>query len=88
MRRPAGKHILCKVNHITDDKIIRRLYEALRRSATAHAGTRKLGHSGYPRPGEYRDQGIIDRYLEHSRIFIFCNGGRGRGVISLARPIG
>ena len=26
MRRPAGKlHILCKVNHITDDKIIRRL---------------------------------------------------------------
>ena len=23
-------------------------------------------------------RGIIDRYLEHSRIFIFCDGGRGR----------
>ena len=29
-------------------------------------------------------KGIIDRYLEHSRIFIFCNGGNGKYYIGSA----
>lgn len=89
----AGRkaYILCKVNHITDDKIIRRLYEA----SAAGVQLRMLVRGncsvipGIPGLSENIEiRGIIDRYLEHSRIFIFCNGGRGRERISLARPIG
>lgn len=79
----AGRkaYILCKVNHITDDKIIRRLYEA----SAAGVQLRMLVRGncsvipGIPGLSENIEiRGIIDRYLEHSRIFIFCNGGRGR----------
>lgn len=74
--KPA--YILGKVNHITDKMLISKLYEAsnagvkldflVRGNCSVVTGRKKMSEN-------IRINGIIDRYLEHSRIFIFCNGG-------------
>jgi len=80
-------YIFCKINHIVDEKIIEKLYEA------SNAGVKiKLlvrGNcsliTGVPNISEnIQAFGIIDRYLEHSRILIFANGGNERYFIGSA----
>lgn len=76
-RNGLPAHILCKLNHVTDEGIVRRLYEA------AAAGVRVdllvRGNSSLVPAlpelcGNMHVNAIIDRYLEHSRILIFANG--------------
>ena len=68
-----------KINHITDPEMVRLLYEASRAGVKIDIlvrGNASL-YTGLPVYSEnIRATGIIDRYLEHSRIFIFCAGGR------------
>lgn len=74
--KPA--YILAKVNHITDKALIAKLYEAsgagvkmdflVRGNCSVVTGVKGMSRN-------IRINGIIDRYLEHSRIFIFANGG-------------
>lgn len=76
-REGKNAYILGKINHIVDLKIIKKLYEASGAGVPVHMLVR--GNSsvitGVPGVSEnIRFQGIIDRYLEHSRILIFCNG--------------
>lgn len=80
-------YILAKVNHITDRALIEKLYEA---SATGIQidlivrGNCSLV-TGIPGISEnIHINGIIDRYLEHSRIFIFANGGDEKYYIGSA----
>lgn len=70
-------HILCKLNHITDEQVVKRLYEAAAAGVKVDLLVRgncslvtNLPHLG----GNMRVNAIIDRYLEHSRILIFANG--------------
>ncbi len=85
----AGKiaYIQGKVNHITDRTIIEKLYEA----STAGVNIELLVRgncslvTGIPGLSDHiRINGIIDRYLEHSRIFIFANEGKETYVIGSA----
>ena len=72
-------YIRMKINHITDDEMIDLLYKAseagvqvdiaLRGNCSIIAGQRGFSEN-------IRICGIIDRYLEHSRILIFANGGK------------
>lgn len=76
----AGKtaYLLGKVNHITDRAIIMKLYEASNAGVKIDLLVRGNCSlvTGVPEVSEnIRINGIIDRYLEHSRIFIFANGG-------------
>lgn len=74
--KPSGIQI--KVNHITDKAMIKKLYEAsragvkidllVRGNCSMITGITGLSENIYV-------HAIIDRYLEHSRIFIFKNGG-------------
>lgn len=73
--RPA--YIKVKINHITDPQMVQKIYEAasagvdidmLVRGNCSLVGHEAFGHN-------LRVVGIIDRYLEHARIFCFCNGG-------------
>lgn len=78
--KKTGKtaYIKIKINHITDPDIVNKLYEAaaagvtiellVRGNCSLMTDTEKVHNS-------IRIIGIIDRYLEHSRIFIFANGG-------------
>jgi polyphosphate kinase len=85
----AGKEawVKMKINHITDEDIVRELYQA------AHAGVKidilvrgncSLKTSVNSLLKNMRCVGIIDRYLEHARILIFCNGGHNRYYLGSA----
>lgn len=75
----AGKPawIKMKVNHITEPKMVQKIYEAVEAGVKVEALVR--GNCSLVDNEEYDGRlkivGIIDRYLEHSRIFIFANGG-------------
>lgn len=76
----AGKkaYIKVKINHVTDPDIIGKLYDASHEGVEINLLVRG-NCSIVPGVEGVSDHihivGIIDRYLEHSRIFIFANGG-------------
>jgi polyphosphate kinase len=78
--KQAGKpaYILIKINHITDPVMVKKLYEASSHGVRIDLLVRGNCSliTGVPGVSDtIRINGIIDRYLEHSRIFIFANGG-------------
>lgn len=82
-RAKAGKeaYIMAKINHITDKLLVDKLYEAS--AAGVRIDLLVRGNcslvTGIPKVSDtIRINGIIDRYLEHSRILIFGNGGEER----------
>ena len=78
--RKAGKpaYIRIKINHITDRIMVAKLYEAAEAGVEVDLlvrGNCSLVTKDLPENCHLRICGIIDRYLEHSRIFIFAGGG-------------
>ena len=74
--KPAG--IKIKINHITDKPMVALLYEAAANNVPIDLlirGNNSLVTTLPKLKGNIRIKAIIDRYLEHSRIFIFQNGG-------------
>lgn len=76
-----------KINHITDVDIVSKLYQASRAGVKIDIVIR--GNCsivpGIPRMSDnIRCVGIIDRYLEHSRILIFANGGKPKYYLGSA----
>ena len=87
--RKSGKpaYIKIKINHITDPVMVEKLYEASRAGVDIDLLVR--GNCslvpGIPGVSDHiRIAGIIDRYLEHSRIFVFAAGGEERVFIGSA----
>jgi len=75
-------YVFLKVNHLTDAKLIRRIYEA------ADAGVRmdfvvRTTYALRSHPN-IRAISILDRYLEHQRVFIFGRGEERRVYMSSA----
>lgn len=85
----AGREawIKVKINHITDPDVVHRLYEASQAGVRIEIVLRGNCSLVPGMPGvseNIRVVGIIDRYLEHSRILIFCNGGKPRYYLGSA----
>ena len=87
--KKSGKpaYIRIKINHITDPVMVEKLYEASRAGVDVDLLVRGncslvTGVEGVS--DHIRISGIIDRYLEHSRIFIFAAGGEERVFIGSA----
>ena len=83
--KPA--YILGKINHITDEEIVEKLYEASASGVTVDMLVRGNCSlvTGVPGVSDtIHLTGIIDRYLEHSRILIFANGGEEKYYIGSA----
>jgi len=75
------------VNHITDQALIEKLYEASATGVQIELVVRGNCSlvTGIPGISEnIHINGIIDRYLEHSRIFIFANDGDEKYYIGSA----
>ncbi len=70
--------IKMKVNHITEPQMVSKIYEAVENGVKVEALVRGncslVDNDDFD--GRLKIVGIIDRYLEHSRIFIFANGGK------------
>jgi polyphosphate kinase len=85
----AGKKafIYIKLNNITDSEIINHLYEASNAGVTIRLIIRGM-ISLVPGLPDISDNikaiGIVDRFLEHTRFMIFCNGGNEECFISSA----
>lgn len=85
----AGKpaYIRIKINHITDPIMVAKLYEASQAGVPIDLlvrGNCSLVPGVAGVSDNIRITGIIDRYLEHSRIFVFANGGEEKVFIGSA----
>ncbi len=85
----AGKeaYIYIKLNSLVDHDMIKALYKASNAGVKIKIIARGIcslipGLEGYSKNIEAIS--IVDKYLEHSRIFIFCNDGSERYYISSA----
>ena len=77
-REGAEAWIKVKINHITDEEIVEKLYEASQAGVKIDLLVRGNCSLVPGLPGisdNIRAVGIIDTYLEHARILIFANGG-------------
>jgi hypothetical protein len=88
-KQKAGKdaYIKIKINHITDPFMVNKLYEASQAGVDIQLVVRGncsliTGIEGVSE--NIRINGIIDRYLEHSRIFVFASGGEEKVFIGSA----
>ena len=87
--KEAGKpaYIRIKINHITDINMVKKLYEAAEHGVPIDLlvrGNCSLFTDLPELNKNIRIVGIIDRYLEHSRIFIFAAGGEEKIFIGSA----
>lgn len=85
----AGKksYIILKLNSIVDKEIINKLYQANNAGVKIKLIVRGICSliPGVPGMSENIEAiSIVDKYLEHSRILIFCNGGKELYFISSA----
>lgn len=86
-KKKKKAYIYAKCNSLTDEKIIQRLYKA----SAAGVKVRLIVRGAcclMPGVEEISENiagiSIVDKYLEHARLFIFCNGGKERAFIGSA----
>ncbi len=80
-------YLLCKINNLVDEGMIKKLYQASQAGVEIKLvvrGTCALVPKVKGVSDNIEVYGIVDRFLEHSRIFIFANGGKEICYISSA----
>jgi polyphosphate kinase len=83
----AGKkaYIYIKINNLTDPEIIDLLYQAGEAGVDVKLIIRGMSSIFEDKKNTgVKATGIVDRYLEHTRFFIFCNNGNEKTFISSA----
>ena len=85
----AGKEawVIIKMNNLVDQKVVNRLYQASKAGVKIDLIVRStcVLIPGVPGLSENINAiSIVDRYLEHTRIFVFANGGKPLYYLSSA----
>jgi len=86
-RKGKKAEIIFKVNGLEDEKIIRKIYQASEAGVDIRLIVRSIcclvpGIKGIS--DRIRAISIVDRYLEHARVFSFYHGGKKRTFLSSA----
>ncbi len=80
-------YIILKLNALEDPEMIGKLYAASRAGVRVELLVRGIGCllPGQPEFSEnIQQRGLVDRYLEHSRVYVFAHGGDEQVYISSA----
>ena len=80
-------YVLLKVNALQDEALIARLYEASQAGVRVELLVRGIGCLVPGQPGlseHIQQRGLVDRFLEHSRVYVFGHGGEERVFVSSA----
>ena len=86
-RKGRKAYIYAKCNSLTDERIVEKLYLAGQAGVEIRLVIRGACclRPGVPGMSDrIRAISIVDKYLEHARLFIFCNGGDERTYIGSA----
>lgn len=80
-------YIIAKLNNVTDPRIIKRLCQASQAGVAVKLLVRGMFSLTTDIRGvsdNIKATGLIDRYLEHSRIYVFCHGGHEKYFLTSA----
>jgi polyphosphate kinase len=84
-RKGKDAYMHLKLNNIADPEMIGLLYDAADAGVKLKLNVRGM-YSPLPSAVQHRENveaiGIVDRFLEHSRIFVFANGGSEKVFLS------
>ena len=86
-KRGKEAYILLKINSLEDAGMIAALYEASQAGVRIELLIRGIGSLVPGQPGlseNITQRGLIDRYLEHARIYVFASGGPEKVYLSSA----
>ncbi|UOR05155.1 polyphosphate kinase 1 [Hymenobacter aerilatus] len=78
-RNGQDAYIILKLNALQDEDMIKRLYQASQAGVRVELLIRGISCLIPDAAGagdNISQQGIVDRYLEHARVYLFCNGGQ------------
>ena len=76
--------IIIKINNLVDKRLVNRLYEAGEAGVKVELIVRGICTLIPQRCENIRAIRIVDRFLEHSRMFVFCNDGNSEYFIGSA----
>jgi polyphosphate kinase len=84
-KKPAS--IILKMNSLSDEDLIERLYEAARAGVVVKLIVRGI-FCMFSESGKFKKPvtaiSVVDEYLEHARVWVFHNGGKEKVYISSA----
>ncbi|GAA4367183.1 polyphosphate kinase 1 [Hymenobacter saemangeumensis] len=86
-RKGKEAYILAKMNSLQDLDMIAKLYEASQAGVRIELIVRGIACLLPGQPGlseNISQRGIVDRYLEHARVYVFANGGEEKVYVSSA----
>lgn len=78
--------MVLKMNNLEDSALIRSLYRASKKGVKITLLVRGICclNPDHPDAGNIRILSLIDRFLEHARIYLFCNGGEEKMYLGSA----
>ena len=86
-KKDQEAYIILKLNALQDEGLIAKLYEASHAGVRVELLVRGIGCLVPGQPGfsaNIRQRGLVDRYLEHSRVYVFGHGGEEKVYVSSA----
>ncbi|MCC2547295.1 polyphosphate kinase 1 [Hymenobacter sp. BT175] len=84
-KKGQDAYIILKLNALQDERMIRKLYDASQAGVRIELLIRGISCVIPQQPGQgvnIQQRGLVDRYLEHARVYVFGNGGEEKVYVA------